>query len=390
MFKSIALRAVGSRTSWWARFGRLLLDPARPGSEALLAGFVVLIGAMWLFLGIVEDIVSRDPLVVADQSAFIFLQQLRTEPVDRIMVGITELGSVGVLLPLSVIVAAWLAARRCWRTAGYWVATAAGAEVMVQVLKRTLGRHRPLSLYSGVEQYSFPSGHATVSAVVLAFLAFLLTRGQPPPWRVAVGSTAAVFVALVGFSRLYLGAHWMSDVLGGFSFGLAAAALAAMIYTQHQVAEAIRPRGLALLAVATIVVAGTLWSWWRSPADMRRYARTETPARITLEAWTSDGFLRLPTARHEAAGERDEPITVQVACPEPALRQALERAGWAPAPGLTLGAVLQAIAPQPAEFRRAAARHTTLTAPLRRLCRGPKSIGRIRIPPLLSMSCSRS
>jgi membrane protein DedA with SNARE-associated domain len=343
-----ALRAAGTRTSWWAGFARLLLDPARPGSAALLTGLVVLIGAMWLFLATVEDVVSRDPLVVADQTVFTFLQQLRTEPVDRLMVAITELGSVGVMMPLVVVVAIWLAVRRCWRTAGYWLATAIGAELMVQVLKRTLGRHRPLALYSGVEQYSFPSGHATVSAVVLAFLAFLLTRGQSPRRRVAVGSTAAVFVALVGFSRLYLGAHWLSDVLGGFSFGLAAAALAAMIYTQHQVAEAIRPRGMALLALATVVVSGTLWGWWRSPADLQRYAHRERPTATTLQAWASGGFEQLPAARHEAAGERKEAMTIQVACPETTLRATLGRAGWAPAPGLSIGAVLQAVAPHPA------------------------------------------
>lgn len=342
-----ALAAAGNRTSAWARFVRLLLDPRRPGSEALLAAFVILVGAMWLFLGIVEDVVSGDPLVIADQTVFTFLQQIRTQPVDRLMIAITELGSAGVMLPLVVVVAAWLGARRCWRTAGYWLATVAGAEIIVQVLKHTLGRHRPLAIYSGLEQYSFPSGHATVSAVVLAFLAFLVTRAQPVQWRVTVSSCAAVFVALVGLSRLYLGAHWLSDVLAGFSFGLAAVALSAMIYTQHEVAEEIRPRGLALASLGTIVVAGALWSWWRSPADTQRYALQGASEHMTRQAWIDGGFRDLPAARHELAGERKEAMTLQIACPEPALRGALGRGGWSPAPALSLRTALQAIAPRP-------------------------------------------
>jgi membrane protein DedA with SNARE-associated domain/membrane-associated phospholipid phosphatase len=341
------LDAVGARTAWWARFLRLLLDPERPGSEALLAGLFVLLGSMWLFLGIAEDVVSRDPLVTADVSVFTFLQQLRTQPVDRLMVGMTEMGSVGVMLPLILAVAVWLAAQRCWRTAGYWVATAASAEAMVQVLKGTLGRHRPLAIYGGLEQYSFPSGHATISAVVLAFLAFLLTRGQSMRWRFAVGTTAAVYVTLVGFSRLYLGAHWMSDVLGGFSFGLAAAAISAMVYTQHQVQEPIRPKWIALLAGATIVIAGTVWGWWRAPADIKRYAEAVVPRQTRLDEWATGGFRLLPAARHEFAGERKEPFTLQIACTEPALRDALRRAGWVSAPALSLAAVLRAIAPHP-------------------------------------------
>jgi membrane protein DedA with SNARE-associated domain len=347
ILRASALRAAGDRKAWWARFVRLLLDPRHPGSEALLMGFLVLLACMWLFLGIVEDVVSQDPLVVADQGVFTFLQQLRTETVDRVMIGITQMGSVGVMLPLVVAITAWLLLQRSWRTAGYWVATVAGAELMVQVLKYTLGRHRPLAMYQGVEQFSFPSGHATVSAVVLSYLAFLLTRGQPARWRIGVGATVAVYVALVGFSRLYLGAHWLSDVLGGFSFGLAAAALSAMVYTQHQVPEEIQPQRMAAVAVATIFVAAGAWGWWQTPADAQRYATLVAPKATTLQAWVDGGYLRLPAHRREVAGERREAFTVQVACAEPALLDALHRAGWVRAPGITVASVLEAIAPHP-------------------------------------------
>jgi membrane protein DedA with SNARE-associated domain/membrane-associated phospholipid phosphatase len=346
--RSRVLQAAGERPAAWARFARLLLDPARPDSEALLTALVLLLASMWLFLGVLEDVVSRDPLVVADQAVFAFLQQLRTAPVDRLMVGITEMGSGGVMLPLVVAVAAWLALQRCWRTAAYWIATVASAEIMVQVLKRTLGRHRPLPLYHGIEQYSFPSGHATLSAVILASLAFLLTRGQTTRWRMTVAAMAAVYVALVGFSRLYLGAHWLSDVLGGFSFGLAAVAVSAMIYTQHGVQEAIRPRGLAVVAGATLVLAGAAWGAWRSPMDVQRYAIAATATPMTLQAWTAGGFRHLPARRHEIAGETKEPFTLQVACSEAAFRAAMRSTGWEAAPGISIASVLEAIAPHPA------------------------------------------
>lgn len=137
------------------------------------------LGAGWAFLGVVEDVLTRDALVQADLTVFTFLQQLRSAPVDRVMIAITEMGSVGVLLPLTAAVLGWLLWRRCWRTAGYWLLAAGVGELLVLAIRLSLGRHRPLDLYQGLDRFSFPIGHATVSTVVLGFLAFLLARRQP-------------------------------------------------------------------------------------------------------------------------------------------------------------------------------------------------------------------
>jgi membrane protein DedA with SNARE-associated domain/membrane-associated phospholipid phosphatase len=322
-----------------------LLDPQRHGSRALLAGLGLLVGSMWLFLGVIEDIVSKDPLIVADHAVFAFLQQMRTDLGDRVMVAVTEMGSVGVLLPVIVAVLGWLAWHRAWRTAGYWVGIAATAELLVQVLRQTLGRTRPLQLYQGVERFSFPSGHATVSVVVLGFLAFLLTRGQGMRWRVLVATGAALYVVLVAFSRLYLGAHWFSDVLGGMSFGLAWVAFVAMVYTQRRISEPLAVRPMAALALGTIVVAAIVWLPWRGPADLRRYSVHLEPQAMTAAAWRSDGWRALPQRRHELAGEEREPLPLQWACGPAPMERALAAAGWHKAPSLSIETVLLALAP---------------------------------------------
>ncbi|MBE7940127.1 phosphatase PAP2 family protein [Ramlibacter aquaticus] len=327
-----AVAAMSVHDTRWSRVLRRLLDPERSESTAMLGAMVVLLGAAWVFFSVLEDLLTHDSLVRLDLSVFAFLQQLRTQVGDQAMIVFTEAGSVGVLLPLIVLVLAWLCWRRAWRTAAYWVGCAAFGELLVQVLKYTLGRQRPLTLYTGNEQFSFPSGHASVSAVVLGFLAFLVSRGQPSAWRTGAALLAALYVTLVSFSRLYLGAHWLSDVVGGASMGLAWVAVVAMVYTQRGVHDSLAPKGLAGVALLVLATGTLSWHYFRGSADLAFYAVTPKTRALTASAWTQNGWRQLPERRRELAGDGEEPFSVQIACPPDELAQALASAGWTSPP----------------------------------------------------------
>ncbi len=338
---------IRGRSHRLARVALALLDPASPGSHAMLLGALMLLGAGWLFLGVLEDVISRDPLVQADIAVFNFLQELRTAPVDRLLIVVTEMGSVGVMLPLVVAVAAWLLWRRCWRTAWYWIGATAFGEVLVQLLKFTLGRTRPLDLYAGVERFSFPSGHAVVSTVILGFLAFLLSRGRTMPLRLAIAAGTGIYVALVAFSRLYLGAHWLSDVLGGISLGVAWVALVAVIYTQRRVEENFEPGRLALAASMVLLVFGGLWVETNSAADLARYGPVNVrPRIIAANDWLDQDWRLLPARRSELAGDPEEAFALQWACGEETIRSRLGAAGWQPAPAWSVRSTLAWLSPE--------------------------------------------
>src|SRR5712692_2541729 len=174
-----------------------LFDPQQPESKVLLLSAIILLGSTWLFLGILEDVVSNDPLVQADEDIYYVLQGIRTTWVDRVMVVITELGGVAVTAAVSSIVLAWLAVHRLWWTVVYWLAAIGFAELSVLVLKFTLGRVRPNALYTGIDQFSFQSGHATLSTTIYGFLAFLLIRKQSLAFKIAVTSVVAFFIVLI-------------------------------------------------------------------------------------------------------------------------------------------------------------------------------------------------
>jgi undecaprenyl-diphosphatase len=135
---------------------------------------------------------------------------------------VTWLGSDGVLWTVIGVSAVFLAFRRRWRLVAYLLVTGAGALVMDPILKSLVGRLRPVVAHPIAHGggNSFPSGHSLGSivcygAVLLVFLP--AARGR---WRTAFTAVIVTLVALIGISRVLLGVHYLSDVLGGWALGI--------------------------------------------------------------------------------------------------------------------------------------------------------------------------
>lgn len=337
----------GRRDTWMRRQLLSLLDPARKETKALAISAAVLVGAVWMFLGVLEDIVSGDPLVRADTAVYALLQSLRTSPGDAVMVAVTELGDSSVVVTVTIVVLLWLAWHGAWRTAAYWVAAVALASVFNTAIKVALNRPRPVEdFYSGWSAFSFPSGHATVNAVMYGFLVFLVARDFRLACRVPLIVGAATLITLIAFSRLYLGAHWLSDVAGGLAFGIAWIALLAVAYLHHQ-PQRIRPYGLLIVACAALVVAGSTNIYFRNEADVKRYAVRKETHTLTVSQWWTGDWQHLPAHRVDLIGELEEPLTVQWVGDLSRLEGQLLRAGWRVPESWTARATVAWLTPDP-------------------------------------------
>ncbi|WP_324781149.1 bifunctional DedA family/phosphatase PAP2 family protein [Thiobacillus sedimenti] len=303
-----------------------LLDPERPVSRPLLAWLALLIGSGWLFFGVLEDVVGLDPLVYAGQSLFHLLQGLRTPAGDLIMTALTEMGDAAVVIPVLLAVLAWLAWKRVWRDARYWLAAAGFGALAVVSLKMTLHFPRPVALYTGTDAYSFPSGHTTLSTVIYGFLAVLSARSLSARTRWIPYALAVMLVSGIAFSRLYLGAHWLADVIAGIGLGTAWVAVLAIARGRHAGSDAPIP-WLPVVGLVAFLTAATWHIHDRLAADLDRYVVKVAAEHISEQAWWDSGS-QVPAYRLDLQGEMAQPLNIQWAGRLDVLKQALSSQGW--------------------------------------------------------------
>jgi membrane protein DedA with SNARE-associated domain/membrane-associated phospholipid phosphatase len=318
----------------------------RRQGEEVFFGFLVLalITAVWGFLGVLQDVLAKDPLVLADQSAYHFLQSLRTPWADHVFIAITELGDSFVNICVSGAVLIVLLLKRRLRAAGYWALAIIGGALGVQLIKWLVHLPRPVALYQGASAYGFPSGHATMSVIIYGFFAILVARGLFNTWRWGLFSGVFLIAFIIAVSRLYLGAHWLSDVLGGFFFGTSWSALLGIAYLKRP-DEYLPRRLLGLVIVIVLVFAGAWHVSRRFHKDIAFYAPRHNVQVMAKLAWQADGWRALPAWRLDMAGEWEQPLTIQWAGSPDELARYMLTKGWRhPAP-LNLRTFLGVLSP---------------------------------------------
>jgi undecaprenyl-diphosphatase len=206
---------------------RQLFARHRVESRILLV-FLAVAGALQLLGKAASEVIEGDTLAF-DRAVLLLLRQ-SSDPATplgppwlrQVMVDVTALGSVAVLTIITTLVAGYLGAAKKPALAAFTVGAVAGGALISTLLKFIYARTRPdiVAHLVGTDSTSFPSGHAMNSAVTFLTLAVLLARAET---SVAVRryliSMAIALTLLIGFSRLYLGVHWPTDVAAGWIVG---------------------------------------------------------------------------------------------------------------------------------------------------------------------------
>lgn len=174
------------------------------------------------FLIIVHDVQTWDRWRYFDLSVVNLLAQLRNPAADRVFLFFTYLGSTPVVLMIALLAAIVSASGRQFRSSAVLACSALLSLASSQIIKHVYARSRPDVMHALAEAsgFSFPSGHATLSVALFASLYFWLWgHSSRVRMRISLVFAFIACVLLIGFSRVYLGVHFPSDVLAGYILG---------------------------------------------------------------------------------------------------------------------------------------------------------------------------
>jgi undecaprenyl-diphosphatase len=316
-----------------------LLDPEHPEAKGMtvLSGLLVL--ASWTFLVIPQHMAPDNLLANLDLYLFNRLQGLRSPLGDQLMVATTTIGDGWVLYSFTALLSVWLVWSKHWRAAVHWLVTVACVGLLTDALKRYTAVERPPLLDGSALGYAFPSGHASLSVAVFGFLAVVMARELRSNWHWIPYSVAVFLVVAIGFSRLYLGAHWLSDVLAGWSLGLAWVALMGIAYRQHP-APTLSVKVLAPVSLAALSTIVVLHSTQQRDWHMALYQpEAEQAVLLRRSEWIEDAWRALPAYRDDLEARHIHPLNLQWLGRKHDIETLLQSRGWHSVHDLELAAI---------------------------------------------------
>lgn len=304
------------------------------GLPATLLGlaFVYLLG---LYAGLAFGVMGRGPIVAADTRLANLLFAFRDERLVRFFSIVSGLGQWRAILVMALAATALMWIRDRWTHIPALWFVLAGNQMTVSALKLMFSRPRSdLAVYAE-SSYSFPSGHSAATAAFCTFVTYVLLReriGRDVLWIL----TGASLVFLMGLSRLYLGVHFLSDVLNGYVVGVLWA-IAGIFVAEHRRRSRHRtlraaPRGTRLRWISAGIVAVTAAALWFVVANYAQNPQV-TAARAVVHLGTSvvealKGGV-LPTRTENIVGTPQEPVSIILLVPDDmSLPDLLHAAGW--------------------------------------------------------------
>ena len=307
------------------RHSAAVFDPSHRESTSLALLAILLLAIGWAWFALLVAVVGHGEPLAIDLAVHRMMLALRNPLADYSMAALASLGDWPVLAPACTLVLGYFIWRQRWMAAVHWLAALAFGLALTWLLGATVDVVRPPGASSG---FGFPSIAVTMSTIAFGFFAVLIARELPGRDRVWPYLVSGVTVAVIGFARLYLGAHWLSDVVGGMLLGIVWLLVLGIAYRRRY------NRSFWIKPVAWVFYGSfAAAALWYTPRNVEaKLAKFEPPPPSTvmagLEDWWSHEWMLQPARRNEFDDELRWPLDVQVAGPLEPVQTRLVAAGW--------------------------------------------------------------
>lgn len=198
---------------------RLIASLLREHGGRLVLLFLCLLAPLWIFVELADEVHELEAFYFDDP--LLWHAHAMTGPaLDRFFIFISAIGYQWGVVPVDIALMVGLLIAKRWREATFAGVSFAGSALLNMATKQFFQRDRP-TLWESIapeHTFSFPSGHAMGSATLAMVVVLLCWHTR---WRWLAVALAGSFALLVGVSRIYLGVHYPSDILGGFAAGIA-------------------------------------------------------------------------------------------------------------------------------------------------------------------------
>lgn len=338
------IRKVINRFPRFFNFVKKRLTPDEKFGLYLTVGLLFVAIFMYLFLELLIGLFTRDILVMSDLRVINIAKSFRTPGLNEYMFFMTTLGSEPVIMVGAIATAAFFYFKRYWHfTVSILLSTMLG-EVFYRLLKYAIERNRPpLSLaLIKANGYSFPSGHAFMAMVFFGMLAYFVireARKKIPKYLIIL--FFAFLIINIGYSRIYFGVHWPTDVLAGLAVG---AAWITVFITALEIRRKFKRTSflwvtkqwsrkyIGLVGVTLILIWGLFfaffWNREKETSFLKNAYSHENKINISKEDIPDKLFENLPKVSETISGKPQEPIHIILVGEENQLKTAFIEAGW--------------------------------------------------------------
>jgi membrane protein DedA with SNARE-associated domain/membrane-associated phospholipid phosphatase len=317
-------------------------DPSHMHGQLNLFFYLLLTGFLFICLAAYVKVHTAPTLMVNDALYHLF-RGIRTPMLDSVMINITLLGQKQVILPVVMIIFALLLVSKRWWAAFHTLALGVLAAGSVYVLKNIIQSPRPWGIFHSSETFSMPSGHTALATTVFMGLAFLIARSVSPRFRFPIYLLGIIISFIVGISRLYLGAHWFTDVLSSWLLASAVLMLVIISYERHE-ATRVNPGILTLAFLLSLSATFGFYHHYNYAKMTVDYTQIHLPTeKISMKDWWKNNE-NLPAYTASLFGFPSQAINVVWAGDIAQIEKTLLKEGWTKPPARDLVSTLHRIA----------------------------------------------